>query len=305
MYLMRAGLVGCAGADDGPDADERRALVGAGRLDGRLDGRHVFPVGHALDVPAVGLEASQHILRPGHGGGAVELDVVVVVERDEPAQSQVPGEAGRLRADALLQIAIGADGVGPVIDDVVVRLVELGGQAALGDGHAHGIGEALAQRSGRGLDAGGQTVLGVSRGLGAELAEALELLERQIVAGEVEHRVEQHGGVTRAEHEAVPIEPVGARGGVLEEGGPQRVGHRRGAHGRAGMATVGLLDPVDGKDADGVDGLLLVQVRGGAVQRFVLLEARGRSRIALERPVMGPGRRASAGVGWGVGVQAP
>ena len=35
----------------------------------------------------------------------------------------------------------------------VVGAVELGGQAALGDGHADGVGEALAERSGGRLDA--------------------------------------------------------------------------------------------------------------------------------------------------------
>ena len=199
-------------------------------------------------------------------GGAVELDAVVVVEGHQLAQLEVTGEAGRLRRDALLEVTVGADAVGPVVDDLVPGPVELGRQASLGDGHAHGVGEALAQRTGGRLDAGGQAVLRVARGPRAQLAEALELLERQVVAGQVEHRVEQHAGVAGAEHEAVAVEPVGPRGGVLRKRGPQHVGHRRRAHGRTGVAAVGLLDRVDGQGADGVDGLLLVEGRGGAVQ---------------------------------------
>ena len=48
----------------------------------------------------------------------------------------MPGEAGRLGRDALLEVAVGADGVGPVVDDLVARPVELLGQPPLRDGHA-------------------------------------------------------------------------------------------------------------------------------------------------------------------------
>ena len=52
-----------------------------------------------------------------------------------------------------MQVAVGADAVGPVVDDGVAGAVELGGQPALGDGHADGVGEALAERAGGRLDA--------------------------------------------------------------------------------------------------------------------------------------------------------
>ena len=100
----------------------------------------------------------------------------------------------------------------------------------------------------------------------AELAEALELLERQVVAGEVEERVQEHARVPRGEHEPVAVEPVGVGRRVAQEAGPQHVGHRRGAHRRAGVAAVRLLDAVDGQGADGVDRELVIdrgRGRGG------------------------------------------
>ena len=60
-----------------------------------------------------------------------------------------------------------------VVDDRVVRAVELGRQAALGDGHADAVGEALAERPGRRLDAGRQAVLGMAGRDAAPLAERL------------------------------------------------------------------------------------------------------------------------------------
>ena len=266
MDLVRAGLVRCTRADDRLDRDDRRALVCAGLVDGIADGGHVLAVADQLGVPAVGIEALEHVLRPGHGGGTVELDAVVVVERDELAQPQVAGQAGRLGGDAFLQVAVRADGVGVVVDHVVARPVELRRQPSLGHGHAHRVGEALAEGTGRGLHPRGQAVLGVARRPRAHRPEALELIERQVVPRQVEHRVEQRAGVACAQHEAVAIEPVGPGGRVLEEAVPQGIGHGCGTHGRARMAAVGLLDGIDGQDPDGVDGVLLVEGRGAAGQ---------------------------------------
>jgi len=57
-----------------------------------------------------------------------------------------------------------------VVDQIVA---ELRGQHALGERHADGIAEALAERPGGGLDPRGVAVLGMSRGERAELPEAL------------------------------------------------------------------------------------------------------------------------------------
>jgi hypothetical protein len=80
--------------------------------------------------------------------------MVVVVEHHQLAEPQMAGEAGRLRGDALLQVAVRGDHEGAVVDDVVIGPVELVGEATLRDGHAHGVGEALPERPGRGLDPG-------------------------------------------------------------------------------------------------------------------------------------------------------
>ncbi len=52
--------------------------------------------------------------------------------------------------------------------------------------NADRVGEALAERPGRGLDARRVTVLRVTRRLRVQLAEVLELVERQVVAGQVQ-----------------------------------------------------------------------------------------------------------------------
>ena len=64
--------------------------------------------------------------------------------------------------------------VGVVIDD---RRTESRVPDAFGERHADGVGDALAERAGGGLDAGGMPELGMASGLGAELAELLDLFD--------------------------------------------------------------------------------------------------------------------------------
>ena len=234
-----------------------------GGLDRRGDRLDVVAVVDPLGVPAVGREAGQDVLAEGHRGRAVELDVVVVVEDRQLAQPEVAGERGGLGRDALLEVAVGADDVRPVVDDGVPGPVELAGEPALGDGHPDAVRDALAERAGGRLDARGQAVLGVARRPRAPLPEVPEVVERDLVAGQVEERVEEHRGVAGRQDEAVAVGPVGAGRGMAQEAGPQGVGHRRHAHRGAGMPGVRLLDAVDRERPDGVDGEPVEPVRGG------------------------------------------
>ena len=70
------------------------------------------------------------------------------------------------------------------------------------------VGEALAQRPGRRLHAGGHAVFGVAGRLAPPLAEALDLLQRKVVAGQVKQGVEQRRAVAGGEDKAIPIGPL-------------------------------------------------------------------------------------------------
>ena len=54
--------------------------------------------------------------------------------------------------DALHHAAVAQEHIGVMVDDGVAGTIEGGGQRALRQRHAHGVGEALAQRTGGGLD---------------------------------------------------------------------------------------------------------------------------------------------------------
>ena len=114
---------------------------------------------------------------------------------------------------------------------------------------------------------GAMAVLGVAGGAAAELAEALQLVERHVgVAGQMQQRIEQHRAVAGRQHEAVAVGPVGLGGIEFQELAEQHgrdVGH---AHRHAGMAGFRLLDRVHGERADGV---------GHAAQMRVVWRVRG------------------------------
>ena len=96
-------------------------------------------------------------------------------------------------------------------------------------------------------------VLGMTRRPAAPLAERLEVVEAEVVAGQVEQGVQQHARVAGRQHEAVAVRPRRVGGVVAEVPREQRVRDGRRTHGHAGVAGVGLLDAVDGEKADGVD----------------------------------------------------
>src|SRR4051794_15919791 len=95
----------------------------------------------------------------------------------------------------------------------------------------------------------------------ADLAEVLDVLERERIAGQVEHRIEEHRRVAGAEDEAVAVGPVGVRGVVLHHARVEQVSERREAHRGPWMTRIGLLDGVDRERPNRVDAELVERAR--------------------------------------------
>lgn len=267
--------VRCGPGDDRAGRDERRAPgLGLGGQQRLVQTRRVQVTAgqlvDALDVPAVRLVALQGVLGDRGLRVALDGDVVVVPQQDQVAQLLVPGQRGRLRGDALLEAAVAERRPTPCgrRGGAGGRLrVEQAALVAGGHGHAHGVGDALAQRAGRRLHTGGVAVLRVPRGLRAPGTEGLQVIELQAVPGQVELDVEGQAAVARREHEPVAAGPLRVGGVVphhlLEDG----VGGGSQAHGRTRVAVSDLLYGVRGEDADGVHGPLVqfgpLEVCGG------------------------------------------
>ncbi len=172
-------LVRRAVADMALDDDQGRPVVGALGVGDRVgDPLAVVGVADPLDLPAIAEKAGGDILAEGERGVALDRDVVAVVDPAEVAEPQMAGERGRLAADALHHAAVAAQRVDVVVEDVEAGPVEVPGQPIGGDRHADAVGDALAERAGRGLDPRGQMVFGMARAFAAELAEMLQVVER-------------------------------------------------------------------------------------------------------------------------------
>ncbi len=172
----------------------------------------------------------------------------------------MPGQRRGLGRDAFLDVTVGGDHVDLVVEQALaLRRVRLE-QAALAAGrhrHADRVADALAERAGGGLDAGGVPVLGVARGPAAPGPQRLQVVQLEAEAGQVELDVQGQAGVPRGQHEAVAAGPVRIRRVVPHHLLEQQVRRRREAHRRTGMSVADLLDRIHREHPYGVDRALV------------------------------------------------
>lgn len=224
------------------------------KRDRAIEGLDVVRVfGPDLDrLPSVRLEPRTHVFGERERRRPRQRDLVVVVQHDQLAEREVSRERGRLRCDTLHQITVPGEDVRMMIDDRLLAVVG-GGEMRFGDREADGIADSLTERAGRYLNAGRVMVLGMARCAAEELAERLEIVEREVIAREVQQRVQECRAVPGAEDEAIAIEPLRIGGIVTQVPCPQGVGDGRGTKRQAGMSRVRLLHGIDREKTDGVD----------------------------------------------------
>ena len=228
-------------ADVASEHQQRRAVrFGHAPAQARLDGVQVVcHFAQDLDVPSIALEALDDVVGAREVGGPVDRDVVVVEDVNETAQPEVACERGGLVAHALHQVTVAADHEDVVID----RLrPEFRAQEALGDGHADAVGEALAQRPRRDLDARERVDFRVTGSAGPPLAELLDVFDVEPVAVEEQHRVQQDRRVPVGQDEPVAIGPLGPVGVVTQHSREQDVGKGCQRHRRARVTAVRALE---------------------------------------------------------------
>ena len=96
-------------------------------------------------------------------------------------------------ADALHQIAVGGEHIGPMVDDI---FAELGGENTFGNRHADCVAQALTEWARGRFDPRSMVVLRMPGGQRIELTEALQLVDRhRLDAEQMQDRVEQHRAV--------------------------------------------------------------------------------------------------------------
>ncbi len=109
----------------------------------------------------------------------------MIVEANQFAQPQRARQRTDLVRDPLHQTAIAHKDIREVIDNLMIRLVKLRRQRALGNRQPDRIRQPLTQRAGGGLHPRRIANLRVTRGFRVQLAEVFQFLKRQVIAGEV------------------------------------------------------------------------------------------------------------------------
>ena len=251
VHIVRTSLVRRANADDGLAADQRRFVGdGLGRIDGGIDRFAVVALHVGDDVPAVGLKTFGRIVGKPAAHMTVDGDVVIVPEGDQFAQAPGSGQRAGFVRNTFHHATVTHKYIGVMVDDFVPGFVEFVGQQLFGHRHAYGVGDALAQRTAGSLYPCGITVLGVARGLGVHLTETLQFVHGQVIARQVQQRVDQHRSVAVGHHEAVAVRPFRIGRIVAQVMVPQNVGDFRHAHRGAGVTGVGLLNRVHRQHAN-------------------------------------------------------
>ena len=177
----------------------------------RLDGSRIVAVDGRYHVPTVRLETLWRIVGKPALDFAVDGYAVVVIDRNQFAQPERAGERAGLVGYALHQTAIAQKDPGMVVDDGVAIAIELGSEGFLCQRHPHGIRDALPQRPGRGFNAGGIAIFGVTRRLAMELPELLQVFNGKFIPSEMQEGVDQHRAVAIGQHEPVAIGPIRIR----------------------------------------------------------------------------------------------
>ena len=85
-----------------------------------------------------------------------------------------------------------------------------------------------------------------------QLAEVFQIFDAEIVAGQVQQGVDQHGAVTVGKNEAVAVEPLRIGRVVFHVAVPQYLGDVRHTHWGARVAGIRLLHRVHAQSTDGV-----------------------------------------------------
>ena len=263
MGLGRTGASRGAAADGGAAHDQRGPVGRAPRVgDGTPDRHDVVAVDRADHVPAIGSKACRGVVAKPGIDRTVDRDAVVVVQRDQLVEPPHASQRADLVTDAFHQAAVAEKDVGVVVDHDMSRAVELVAQQLPGQRHADRVRQTLAQWAGRGFHAGREAHLGVARGLAVQLPEALQFLDRQVVAAQVQQGIQQHRRMPVGQDEPVAVGPPGIARVVAQMTAPQRDGHLGHAHRRAGVAGVGLLNGVHGQGAQRVGEFVVAAALG-------------------------------------------
>ena len=135
--------------------------------------------------------------------------------------------------------------VSVVVNDVQAVFIKFGSQDFFGQSHTHCVGNTLSQWAGRGFHAVGVAVFRMAGGFTVQLTEVFQIINRNVVAGQVQQAIKNHGSMTIGEDKTVAVVEFRVGRVMIEELRPQHFRHFRHTHRRTRVARVGFLYGID------------------------------------------------------------
>ena len=163
MTTFCALLVGASLTNDGLTTDQRRTVsLRLSRAQRRLHRRRIVTVYRWYDMPAVGFKSTRCIVRKPTLHLAINRDAIVIVDRDQFAQTQRAGQRAGFVGYPLHQTAVSQKHPGVVVYNRMSLAIELCCQSSLSDGHPDCVCQPLPERPGSRFHTRRITIFGMS-----------------------------------------------------------------------------------------------------------------------------------------------
>src|SRR6185503_16556431 len=107
-----------------------------------------------------------------------------------------------------------------MIDRRQTFFVELRREVCCAHCHADAVSKSLAQWTSRDLNSGRKSVLRMTGRFRTPLAKVFQFVERQVVAGQMQQRIEQHRSMARRKQKTISIFPLRIARVVTHEASP-------------------------------------------------------------------------------------
>ena len=208
MNVVAALFVGRAKANHGLATNQRRTHIVGLRFSNRsFNGIGMMAVDFANHLPAIGRKPLGRLVSEPAADMTINRDSVVVIKRDQFGQAPCTRQRTNFVGNAFHQATIAEEHIGKVIDDIKVRTIELLGEQLFRQRHSDRVGQSLAQRPGSSFYAGRIAKLRMARRFAVQLAKIFEVVNRQIVSGQMQEGIHQHRAMTVRQNKTITIGP--------------------------------------------------------------------------------------------------
>src|SRR5262249_8110031 len=138
----------------------------------------VVGIAYARHVPAISEKARRNIVTECYVGMALDRYAVVVVDPAEVVELEMAGQRRGFVRDAFHHATVAAQGIDVVSEQLEAGAIVAGAKPSGGDRHSDTCRNSLTERSGGCFDSRRPVIFRVTGAAATQLAEALDVVER-------------------------------------------------------------------------------------------------------------------------------